>query len=167
MRKTVCDVGKTFPFCFQNGISWGDALFNNCKIKRYCTGEPSWLLEGTSPTSQVTAASSLHTSRHTEPPPVTASAEHPSCALSYRKPITGQAPKIAAPTQPLPAPLSFDEGCFTQEGIAMQPRSVVSVLFCCLQILSKHSRYFPFHQSWEAWIDFQPVIGLLPLWDQN
>lgn len=54
-----------------------------------------------------------------------------------------------------------------QEGIAMQPSSVVFVLFCCLQILSKHSRYFPFHQSWEAWIDFQPVIGLLPPWDQN
>lgn len=48
-----------------------------------------------------------------------------------------------------------------------QPSFVLFVLFCCLQILGKHSRYFPFHQSWGAGIDFQPVIGLLPPWDQN
>lgn len=101
------------------------------------------------------------------PRPKGASPGHPSSPLGYGKPIIGCSSQNSCPDTAPAGASPFDGGCCMQEGTAMQPGSVVSVLVCCLQILSKHSRRFPFHQSWEAWIDFQPVIGLLPLWDQN
>lgn len=143
-------------------------MFNNHRRQRCHTGQPmptSWLLEGPRPPSHVTAASLLHVPRQCIM--LGWLLQSIPCARGCRELVTGQALKIAASIEPVLVPSSFDEGCFVQQGIALQPRTVVFVMSCCLQIRSKHSRYFPFHQSWEAWIDFQPVIGLLPPWDQN